>query len=123
MDIMDTTSATNILSYAANEVPTHKRRTAVGTLLRWLGALTALLLLVVRLVFLAIGYVIIGIGQVSRLIFGALGAIMLLLGGLRWHEVKHRLMGGAIWVDRITLRMVRAVSRNPFAQPVHSRSL
>ncbi len=106
----------NVLPYASIEVPTLKRRTSMNTLLRWLGHLIALVFLIVRVAFLGAGYLVIAIGPLSRLLLGVAGALLLLLGGLRWFEVKARLMRGANWVDRTTLRLVRAVTRNPFAQ-------
>lgn len=60
-------------------------------------------------------YLVIALGQLARLLLGVAGALLLLLGGLRWFEIKARLMRGANWVDRTTLRLVRAVTRNPFA--------
>ena len=110
-----TAPGVGMIEYAAPRVPTHRRRTPLGTLARLLRRAGGLALLLVRLVFLAAGYAVIFAGVVLRLGCEVAGAILLFLGGLRWEVVRSRLMRSAEWVDAQTLRTVRLVTRNPFA--------
>ena len=110
-----TAPGVGMIEYAAPAVPTHRRRTLLGTVGRLLRRAGGFVLLLVRLAFLAAGYAVIFAGVVLRLGCEVVGALLLFLGGLRWDAVRSRLMRSADWVDAQTLRTVRLVTRNPFA--------
>lgn len=104
------------LSYAAIEVPTHHRRTVLSTGLRWLKAMFIALAWVCRQLIVAVAFTLIAAGHVLRFSLQLIGAALLLLAGVRWSEIRRRMMRGALWVDRSVLRVIGVLARNPFAR-------
>jgi hypothetical protein len=105
------------LSYATRDIPTHRRRTVLSTMLRWLMSVGVALGFVVRQLIVAAAVLLILLGQVLRFALQVTAALLLLLAGIRWTDLRRRMMNGARLVDRWTLRIVGALSRNPLFRP------
>ena len=107
------------LSYAAVDVATHQRRTIGSTVFRWMKFTIIAGARVIRQLIVVLAVTMIVAGHLLRLAFHLIGAALLLFAGIRWSEVRRRLMRGALWVDRAVLRIVGVFSRPLARTAVH----